>query len=424
VQPSNTGPVRPVLEEEPSFGSRWWAAGAVALALVLLIVVLLVLGRDAAVEETTVATSVPATSTMAVTTTSEATTTTAAATTPNTLAASGLDALAAFRAGPLPPEAACPPGSTPDTPGDPDAPRPSLDSFQPFEARVTAAFDRESGLLVLVVEEPGASPERRLTTWTFDPCRNRWQRTAAAGLAPAYSGLDITYDADSDLMVGIDESGVVWAYDTNTDTWTPTPWTPGEPLLPVGWTPLYNDQSGLLLLYRSPEEALWAYDIDTDSRYQLGPWEPPAGELFYDPTGDNPPGEGGADPWNWRPAFYVFHFFNGPASTSWWYTGQWEQLNIATPSCPCVEFGDMFTGTLDFDEATGRALAFCGTTLFATFDPVLQEWEVTEGSEEGPGGFWGDPVYDSANDRLIFVGLSMWAFDGRTEEWIELLPAE
>jgi len=33
-------------------------------------------------------------------------------------------------------------------------------------------------------------------------------------------------------------------------------------------------------------------------------------------------------------------------------------------------------------------------------------------------------VYDSANDRLVFVGPSMWAFDGPTQEWIELLPAE
>jgi hypothetical protein len=97
---------------------------------------------------------------------------------------------------------------------------------------------------------------------------------------------------------------------------------------------------------------------------------------------------------------------------------------VETTSPPCVEAGDLFDGTLAFDEATGRTLVFCGTTLFATFDPAAQEWEVTEGSQEGPPGpFWGDPVYDTANDRLIFLGPSMWAFDGRTQEWIELLPA-
>jgi hypothetical protein len=109
---------------------------------------------------------------------------------------------------------------------------------------------------------------------------------------------------------------VVWAYDTNTDTWTSLSWTIDRPALPVDWTPLYHDRSGLLLLYEWPGEALWAYDIDTDSRYQLGLWDPPAGELLYDPAAPDGPLDDWTDaPW---PDFYVFHFFNGPASTSWW----------------------------------------------------------------------------------------------------------
>jgi hypothetical protein len=79
MQSGSTGPVRPVAEGEPSRRSGWQAAGAVALTLVLLIVVLLVLGRDGAVEETTVAISVP-TPSMAATTTTAGTTTTAATT--------------------------------------------------------------------------------------------------------------------------------------------------------------------------------------------------------------------------------------------------------------------------------------------------------------------------------------------------------
>jgi hypothetical protein len=157
---SNLGSERPVLEEEPSRLPRWQAAGAVALAVVLLVVVLLVLGRDGPVEETTTAGPL---ATTAVTMTSEAATTTSAATT-TTLAASGLYALAAFQAGPLPPEATCPPGSAPDTPGDPNAPRPPLDSLDPFEADASAAFDRESGLLVLLVEDPSVYPEHCLAT--------------------------------------------------------------------------------------------------------------------------------------------------------------------------------------------------------------------------------------------------------------------
>jgi RNA polymerase sigma-70 factor (ECF subfamily) len=119
----------------------------------------------------------------------------------------GLDGLAAFRAGPVPAEAACPPGSTPDTPGDPTAPRPpvSLD-----ESGTSAAFDRESGLLVLSVEG---------STWTFDPCWNRWEAMWSQG--PVLDGRPIIYDADSDLIVASDPVGEVWGYDVDTDTWRP-----------------------------------------------------------------------------------------------------------------------------------------------------------------------------------------------------------
>ena len=81
---NNTGPVRPVLEGEPSRRPRWQTAGAVALGLVLLVGVLWVLGRDRAVEETT------ATSTLA------AASTTAAGSTTTTVPASALDGIVLY----------------------------------------------------------------------------------------------------------------------------------------------------------------------------------------------------------------------------------------------------------------------------------------------------------------------------------------
>ena len=84
IQSSSTGPVRPVLEEEPPRRPRWQAAVAVALGLGLLIVVLWLLGRDGAVEETTVPTTLAAPTTTAVTTTSAATT---SSTSPSTIPA-------------------------------------------------------------------------------------------------------------------------------------------------------------------------------------------------------------------------------------------------------------------------------------------------------------------------------------------------
>ena len=57
---NNSGPVRPVLEGEPSRRPRWQAAGAVALGLVLLVGVLWLLGRDRPGEEATVPTTLAA----------------------------------------------------------------------------------------------------------------------------------------------------------------------------------------------------------------------------------------------------------------------------------------------------------------------------------------------------------------------------
>ena len=81
---NNTGPVRPVLEGEPSRRPRWQTAGAVALGLVLLVGVLWVLGRDRPVEETTVTTTLAVAST------------TATASTTTTVPASALDGIVLY----------------------------------------------------------------------------------------------------------------------------------------------------------------------------------------------------------------------------------------------------------------------------------------------------------------------------------------
>ena len=109
----------------------------------------------------------------------------------------GLDDLSAFQAAPRPPEAVCPPGSTPDIPGDPAAPRPDL------TADWVAAFDRESGLLVAA---GGGS------IWAFDPCRNRWEQMAR-GLDLA-SPDSMAYDAGH-----WNWATDVWAFDTRTAQW-------------------------------------------------------------------------------------------------------------------------------------------------------------------------------------------------------------
>ena len=298
------------------------------------------------------------------------------------------DPLSAFQAGPVPPAAACPAGSTPDTPGDGAAPRPpAIDA---------AAFDRESGLLVASVGG---------VTWAFDPCRNRWTEMGGGGpnLGAGEGRFSMAYDADSDLIVAFDDTGV-WAYDVDEDTWT----RKGD--LGAAGQPVYHDPSGLLLL-----DGRWAYDVATHAFEFLG--EPYAGVLAYDPRGDR------------------FYLFGDDGAQRYEPGAGWTQLGIATDS-PFP--GSLPSGALAFDEAAGRFVAFSGGVV-AAFDPAVPGWEVLyDGSgQAGPLKRNGYRVlYDSANGRLLVVGgeyltadgawfpaTDVWAFDTRTREWAELLPA-
>jgi hypothetical protein len=401
MQSGSTGPVRPVVEEEPSPQ----AAGAVALGLVLLIVVLLVLGRDGAVEETTVASSVPATSTTITSTTAATTATTrAATTTTGPPSAVGLEALSGFQAGPVPPAAVCPPGSTPDTPGEVTAPRP----FGAFDA---TAFDRESGLLVASVG--GA-------TWVFDPCRNLWEEMAAEG---AYLGNGrMVYDADSDLIVALGDTwggAGVWAYDVDTDAWT----RKADPPARSGgfWPLVYHDPSGLVVARGDSGRTIVAYDVDTDSWYELGPMAP--GLLAYDPG---------------RDGFYLHR--PGGELPEWWYQpGEgWTQLGIPREDMP-LPGGAIPAGGVAFDEASGRLVVFSRGAV-AALDPAVPGWEILDDHSDQTGAInraGHSVVYDTANGRLIVLGgeylaadssraeaaTDVWAFDTRTRLWSQLLPA-
>lgn len=336
--------------------------------------------------------------------------------TTTTLAGRGLDGLASFRAGPVPLPATCPPGSTPDVAGDPAAPRPGMASRW-FGGDWSAAFDRQSGRLVWVVLDRPRSEGGRFATWTFDPCRNRWQEMGSVGLDPVGFLTHITYDADSDRIVGVDESGTVWVYDTDADVWVARPWAVGKTMLPNDWPAIYDDASGLIVFYDpwpAPGASAWAYDVDTDARYEITPWEVPAGELLLDPMSER---------------FYVFTWDLEP----WrWEPGKWwAEVGAPAPSVlrvsPACNFdpyaGLLSVNALAFDAATGRFVFFCAGQAAAAFDPTSLTWEVLDGlGPEAPRDLV-DAVYDSANDRLILLGTEMWAYDARTGEWIELLAA-
>lgn len=331
----------------------------------------------------------------------------------------GLDALTAFQGRPVGPAATCPAGSTPDEAGDPEAPRPVEETL---EGDSSVAFDRQSGLLVEVLVNREPSEGFSYSTWTFDPCRNRWREMQSIGFDPTWYLSPITYDADSDRVVTIDYLGTVWAYDTDADTWTSTAWTVGESQLPIQWRGVYHAPSGLIVLYDSwpsPGVSGWAYDVDTGRRYELAPWVGPPGEVIYDSAGDR---------------FYVF-----PSQTMEvvrWEPGEgWQPLGIPAPEAlfnsPACGLFDLQGGPVVFDEATARVVAFCRGTAVAAFDPATLAWEVlVESGADLPGSPAATAVYDSANGRLILVGGyfegvggAMWAYNGRTGDWTELLAA-
>ena len=363
MNPSNMGPVRPVLEEAPARRPRWQAASAVALGLVLLIVVLLVLGRDQGPGEET--TTLAAPSTTAVTTTVGATMAT------TILAAGGLDALAAFQAGPVPPAAVCPSGSTPDVPGDVTAPRPPAASYP-------VAFDLESGLLVLSVHG---------STWAFDPCWNRWAEMGAGG-PDLDDGGDLVYDADSDLIVAFDDTGG-WTYDLDTDTWT----RKSGPPLGETWHLVYHDPSGLVVARAGFGGAIDAYDADSDTWYDLASFYSPDGWLAYDPAGDR---------------FYLDY----EGGLVWRYEPGEGWTQTGTPG---FAGRSLTRDWVAFAESTGQFVVSSGGGV-AVFDPVvLPGWEVLDDhySQEGPlNRVEHSVVYDSANGRVIVLGGEYLGADG------------
>lgn len=101
--------------------------------------------------------------------------------------------------------AICPQGNQPDRPGPAAQPRPPLD-----QRGVSAAVDAQSGVVVVVDDIGG--------TWTFDVCTNTWAEPATRGASPP-EWTRLVYDAASDLTYGFSDADVV-AYDVESATWT------------------------------------------------------------------------------------------------------------------------------------------------------------------------------------------------------------
>jgi len=402
--PIEMGAIMAAPEAQPR--RRGWLIAAAAAAFTLVVGVagwLLVALRDGGP-----VTSGPGPSATSPTTT--VTTTTSATSLPTQ---GSLDALGAYAAGPVPAPATCPPGSTPDVPGDPQGPRPPTSG----DDLGVAAFDRQSGLLVF---------RGSTWTWVFDPCRNRWEERAAGGptLGPS-AYLSMAYDEDDDLIVAFD-GDAVWTYDTEADIWSRLPGS----LPSTARQARYHSPSGLIVLFEGDTERAWAYDVGTARRFDLGPGLPQRGLVAYDRTGDR---------------WYLYQVSNSGGSNATWrfMPGRgWVGLSVATPSAEFV-WSDLYSGDeIAFDEERGR-IALLSLGQVAAFDPTVPAWEILysvtpeAAPTDGPAFRAGAQLaYDSANGRLMMLGGwygvlgdggvpagDLWAYDGPTGEWIELLAA-
>jgi hypothetical protein len=165
--------------------------------------------------------------------------------------------LATTKAKPLPAQATCPPGSDPDTPGPVDQRRPrNVDGAQ--------AFDRHAGRIIVLANDEQPRPR----TWTFDVCRNVWQRMDPPEEPGWEDPVTLVYDADSDRTIAFARNRV-WSYDLAADRWTKEGELPSSMSFIAGWgegdrtAAVYHHPSGLVIVY--DRDSVWAYDVETDT---------------------------------------------------------------------------------------------------------------------------------------------------------------
>lgn len=290
---------------------------------------------------------------------------------------------------------ACPPESTPDTPGPVGQARPVRPE--------TVAFDRRAGRLVVVADSGNG-----IETWTFDVCTNTWTRMHPNREPPSFTFRPLVYDVESDLTVGV-ASGPdgappehVWVYDLRADSWTEKGVAPAGAALRA-----YDPVSGRIIADGSTQGYLSTYDIETDT------WTPvhlvsgpDVGPLAYDFLVDR-----------------IIALGSPRGSPAWLAdirTGMWSRSGVATP---VVEL-NWAVPSIAYDEAAERTV-IAGSSGWAAYDAGADRWEVLTGA----GRSMANPLaYDPVNRRLIGLSLGgiavqgdVVAFDLVTREWTVLL---
>jgi hypothetical protein len=346
-----------------------------------------------------------------------------------------------------PPIATCPPGSNPNLPG-------PVDQARPLQGHdFLAAMDRQSGR-VIAVDYPGVD------TWAFDVCTNTWTRVTRLDSYPQAEPSALVYDADSGLIVAI--GAFVDAYDADTNAWKRNGETPfgrdGDARA------VYDPVSGLIVARDIASSEMWAYNVDTDTWTPIrqGPISPPGTEQriesdvshnffaqlhAYDADTD-------------RIVLYLTDNYSSPGDweglgteMTWTFDLRASEWTIEDTVTPELAVGSWVSppGKAAYDE-TARRTVITGVGVVGGYDSARHEWEIlwenppseraiNESTWTGLHNRFGDTiVYDPTNDRIIVIGgdarmpnpdrageidwISMndvWAFNTSTGTWSELL---
>jgi hypothetical protein len=324
---------------------------------------------------------------------------------------------------------ACPPGSTPDTPGPVDQARPPAGDL----IAGAAAFDRRAGRLVAL-----ANTESGVLTWTFDVCTNTWTRMHPDREPTLHEELHLKphliYDIDSDVIIAVEIGRSTWTYDLTADTWTQRSVVPVAAIddMQLGW--VYDPVSGLVIAVDDRE--MWRYAVETDT----WTWSPipqaPRGNarwraFTYDAATDRIVAYG---------SDYETWLFDVRANT-------WSRSRADTPQVYGLWGMATYPPAITYDEATARTVVSSGLDIrIAAYDAKADGWEILADVPDRndlapvsiPGrleNHWDMVANDPVNGRIVGIGRfiesspdgrntrawDLLALDTRTHQWTVLL---
>ena len=218
-----------------------------------------------------------------------------------------------------------------------------------------AAMDTRAGRIVVL--QPRPTVVEVPVTWTFDVCRNSWQRMQAT-LAPDADVWQLVYHEAADLTLAIPGwEGPIRGYSYGDDAWTDIP-TRGRQPARIS-DAVYDPDTGTVIGWSDPSASLWSYDL---ARRTWTPFAHRPGDTWPDLTSAT------LDDWTGytllaydtvRDAVLLAVFpVDGRRGGTWSFdvgTGRWTDLRSPPPA---LLFGYAELGTeMAYDSAHGRAVA-------------------------------------------------------------------